>query len=52
MAKITVRHVAALFAGLSLLAAACGSDEGSTVCLRGACTRQRPVAAPPVRSPA
>ena len=30
MAKTTVRHVAALFAGLSLLAAACGSDNGSS----------------------
>jgi branched-chain amino acid transport system substrate-binding protein len=36
MAKITVRHVAALFAGLSLLAAACGSDEGSSSDTTGA----------------
>jgi ABC-type branched-subunit amino acid transport system substrate-binding protein len=36
MAKITVRHVAALFAGLSLLAAACGSDKGSSSDTTGA----------------
>jgi branched-chain amino acid transport system substrate-binding protein len=36
MAKTTVRHVAALFAGLSLLAAACGSDKGSSSDTTGA----------------
>jgi branched-chain amino acid transport system substrate-binding protein len=42
MAKTTVRHVAALFAGLSLLAAACGSDNGSSSDTTGAPATEAP----------
>jgi len=42
MAKTTVRHVAALFAGLSLLAAACGSDKGSSSDTTGAPATEAP----------
>ena len=42
MAKTTVRHVAALFAGLSLLAAACGSDNGGSSDTTGAPATEAP----------
>ena len=45
MAKTTVRHVAALFAGLSLLAAACGSDKGSSSDTTGAPATEAPTTA-------
>ena len=45
MAKTTVRHVAALFAGLSLLAAACGSDNGSSSDTTGAPATEAPTTA-------
>jgi len=45
MAKTTVRHVAALFAGLSLLAAACGSSKGSSSDTTGAPATEAPTTA-------